>query len=106
MEEIILPPKFTRALAEVTNETRPDVALEMIIKDYAKMRLNGSIEKIKDFEKKWGMEFDEFKEKCKSNSLPDEKDPYSWEVEKDYRDWESFITLKSHYEEILERWAI
>ena len=40
------------------------------------------------------MSFDEFKERCGHDELPDKSDPYSWEVEEDFREWEAAETLK------------
>ncbi|RCV65090.1 hypothetical protein C5S53_05495 [Methanophagales archaeon] len=50
------------------------------------------------------MTFDEFKERCGHDELPDKSDPYSWEVEEDFREWEAAETPKKHYSRILDRY--
>ena len=62
------------------------------------MKLIDLEEKREIFETKWQSEFSQFQEKIKNNNLG--KDPYSYEVESDYWEWEDTITLIDHYESI------
>ncbi|KPA18182.1 hypothetical protein MHK_001645 [Candidatus Magnetomorum sp. HK-1] len=57
---------------------------------------------ISSFEKKWKMNFIEFKKGLKNNSLG--KDIYSFEIEKDFWSWEEAFTLKTHYETVQKEW--
>jgi len=67
--------------------------------------LEEATKKIEAFEDKWAISFDEFKERCGHDELPDKSDPYSWEVEEDFREWETAKTLKEHYSRILDRYT-
>jgi len=42
------------------------------------------------------MSFEEFSRRCKEGTLG--VDPYSWEVERDFWEWERAETLLKHYE--------
>ena len=55
---------------------------------------------IAELEAKWGISFEAFSAKCAEGTLA--HDAYSYEVEKDFWDWEQAITLKQHYESISE----
>ncbi len=46
------------------------------------------------------MIFEEFKKRYARDELPDKRDPYSWAVEEDFREWEAAETLKKHYQRI------
>ena len=79
--------------------------VNIVIKDFLERRLEEAIKKIDAFEDKWAIRFDEFKERCGHDELPDKSDPYSWEVEEDFREWEAAETLKKHYSHILDRYT-
>ena len=48
------------------------------------------------------MSFEEFSDACQKGKL--EKEKYSYEVEKDFWEWERVITLKHHYQELGIQW--
>jgi hypothetical protein len=100
---IILTPRISHILVEATNEPRVDIALNIVINDFLERRLEEAVKKIEAFEDKWAICFDEFKERCGNDELPDKRDPYSWEVEEDFRGWEAAEILKKHYSRILDR---
>jgi hypothetical protein len=102
---IVLPPRISHILVEATNEPRVDRALDIVIKDFLERRLEEAIKKIEAFEEKWDMIFEEFKKRCGHDELPDKCDPYSWEVEEDFREWEAAETLKEHYTRMLDRYT-
>jgi len=79
-------------------------SVNIVINDFLERRLEEAIKKIEAFEDKWTIRFDEFKERCGHDELPDKSDPYSWEVEEDFREWEAAETLKKHYSQILDRY--
>ena len=79
-------------------------SVNIVINDFLERRLEEAIKKIEAFEDKWTIRFDEFKERCGHDELPDKSDPYSWEVEEDFREWEAAETLKKHYSHILDRY--
>ena len=77
---IVLPTRISHVLVEATNEPRVDIALNIVITDFLERRLEEAIKKIDAFEDKWAMSFDEFKERCGHDELPNKSDPYSSEV--------------------------
>ena len=75
---------------EVVNITRKVISEENIEKGMAKLLYNETRRKLIEYElldrnlaKKYGMSFDEFREKKMIEKLG-----YTWEVEKDYQNWE------------------
>ncbi len=75
---------------EVVNITRKVISEENIERGMAKLLYNETRRKLIEYElldrnlgKKYGMSFDEFREKKMIEKLR-----YSWEVEKDYQNWE------------------
>ncbi len=47
------------------------------------------------------MSYEEFKRRILGSD-----ESYRYDVEKDFWEWESLITLKKYYEELRKRWAI
>lgn len=66
------------------------------------MKIKNLEETIDNFQKKWGMNFEEYKSNIVKNTL--QNDRYSFECEKDFWEWEEAITLKNHYETIKNQW--
>jgi len=97
-DNIVLPPHIAASLAKVVREVRPAIALEKLIRDYLHLKLEILAIKISKFESRYGLTFKEFKKACSERTL--DKDPFSHEVEEDYREWESLITLRDYYEEL------
>jgi len=89
MDTVVLPKATYNVLHHLTGETRPDVALSIVIKDLIHLRLDSVTTKIAAFEKKYGVSFTEFEEKWRSGVIPD---PFSFSVEQDYWSWEAAIT--------------
>ena len=56
------------------------------------------LRRIDGFESKWAMTFADFANACQSDTLG--QDPYSYEVESDYWEWEAAVTLLADYGEI------
>jgi len=71
-------------------------------------RVSGIIEiaflmqQIEAFESKWEGTFEEFSERCQAGTLG--QDPYAYEVESDFWDWEKAETLLQHYGALQIRW--
>lgn len=99
--ELALPPRLAESLLEITREPEPDMALINLMHEFIELKLESINEKMKKYERKWNMNFKKFKKACKENKL--KKDTYSYEVEKDYREWEALVTLKEYYERLRER---
>jgi len=52
--------------------------------------------------KLWNMQFDKFKEKSSKGEI--DQDIFSYDVERDFWDWERADTLKKHYESMRTQW--
>lgn len=85
-----------KALADITGETRLDTAISATLKDAVEHRLEIVGNGIKNFEKKYGMGFSEFKKKWNEGKI---KNKFSYSVEKDYLEWETLVTRKKRLEE-------
>jgi len=96
MTTVVLPKGTIRALHEITGEARPEVALVLVLKDAVSYRLESIDEKLRMFEEKYGMTFEEFKERWERE---DREEDYSWEAEQDYLEWEALVTRKRRLEE-------
>lgn len=99
---ITLSPKLGEILIEITQTPNIDMALRKIISEYLELKLKELQEKIKAYEDKRGLSFEEFSAKCRNKSLS--QDVYSYEVERDFWEWEKLETLKKHYHELKSRW--
>ncbi|HMY67155.1 MAG TPA: hypothetical protein PK453_16050 [Leptospiraceae bacterium] len=73
-------------------------ALQNVLTEYIQLKLFSLQKTLGEYEDKWGFSFSQFQEKIKTNTLG--KDPYSYEVEKDYWDWEDTVTLIEHFQSI------
>jgi len=62
--------------------------------DYIDMKLVQLRQQVRAFESKWGMTFAEFSERCAANTLG--QDPYAYDVESDFWEWEKAVTLLQH----------
>lgn len=92
-----LPPEISRTLVEVTDNSGVEDALNKVLISYLDAKIEDKRDVIEGFEQKWGMDFEEFKDRTSENNLPDDSDPYSREVEKDFREWEAAVTLLQKY---------
>ncbi len=98
----VVSPKLGEVLVKATHSKDIDDALNKIFSEYLELKLKTLQEKIDEFQKKWNMNFDEFKRQFKEGIL--KKDSYSFGTETDYWQWEEAETLKKHYEEIKGQW--
>ena len=90
---------------EMVNLTRKVISEENIERGMAKLLYNETRRKLIEYElldrnlaKKYGMSFDEFREKKMI-----EKFGYTWEVEKDYQNWEIARDGIETMEEIIDK---
>ncbi len=98
----VMSPKLGEVLVKATHSKDIDDALNKIFSEYLELKLKTLREAIEEFQKKWGMSFEEFKRHFKEGTL--REDTYSFNTEKDYWQWEEDETLKKHYEEIKGQW--
>lgn len=97
IESMALKP-LHRVLSQLTGEDRFEVALHLATKELAQLRLQESYRLIKSFENRYGMAFDQFQQAWESGEFPA---PRSYEVEKDYWEWEAALTDRDRLKEIL-----
>ena len=97
-----ISPKVGEFLIKTTGSKDIDDAFSRVLLEYLELKLKYLVEIINDFQKKWEMNFDEFKKRSKEGML--KKDVYSFDTERDYRQWEEAETLKKHYDEMKKQW--
>jgi len=103
MEEIVLPSSIARILLEITKSNDLRSALLRLIHDYIRLKLDEIACKIKKFEEKYGMTFEEFVDKIKRGEFGNKA--FSFEIERDFWEWESLVTLKKYYETLWRKWV-
>jgi hypothetical protein len=91
-----------RALTTLTGEPRFDVALHLALKDSIDHRLDKINKAIHDLEQKYGMSFEQFMMQGEAGTLPDQ---FSFEVERDYLEWDGLMSRKHKIEKI-GQWLI
>jgi len=99
---VTLSPRLGELLTKATQTPDIEAALWKVLSEYLDLKSDKLSEQIAEFEQKWGMSFEEFSRRCKEREL--EKDAYSYEVEKDFWEWEKALTLRRHYEALRSRW--
>ena len=97
-----IPKQTKKILADITGESRLNVAISMTLKDAAKYRLSEINKRIKKFNEKYKIDFDKFEKLWKEGKI---KDKFSYNVEKDYLEWDSLVTRKNKLERIL-KWMV
>lgn len=100
---VSMPPQLGALLTEIAEIPDIGMALRKVLSEYLELKRGALDERIVAFEAKWGMSFDEFSRKCAEGTLPE--DAYSYEVEKDFWEWEQAVTLKRHYESLRLQWV-
>ena len=93
IEENIVSKQLYKILTNLTGETRFDVALHLATKDLLQLKLQETDRTIRTFEEQYRMNFDDFKRIWEEGKI---KNRYSYEVEKDYWDWEALVTNRGH----------
>ena len=91
-----------RALIELTGQPQLDVAILVMLRDAIEHRLEKINVALEAYERKYGMPFQEFEAQGQSGELTDR---FSYEVEKDYFEWDSLVTRKRKLEETY-RWLV
>lgn len=99
---ITVSPQIGEFLIRVTHIPDIDAALKKVLSEYIELKIIDISEKKKVYELKWNMSFREFKEACKDKTV--KADVFSYEVEKEFWEWESLDTLLHYYEDIKSRW--
>jgi hypothetical protein len=96
--EIISKPVY-RVLSDLTQESRVEVALPLAMKDWVRLRLKEAQERREMFRERYGMDFQTFQEAWEKGRIPDK---HSYEVERDYWEWEAAVTDVERLQEMQE----
>ncbi len=99
MIEATISKPIHKILADLTGEIRFDVALHLATKDLVRLKLREAGEQRKRFEERYQMEFEAFKQAWNEGQIPNK---YSYEVERDYWEWEASVTDERRLRETLE----
>ena len=99
---VSMPPQLGGLLTELAEVPDIGMALRKVLYEYLELKCKALKERIAAFEAKWDMSFDEFSRKCAEGTLAE--DAYSYEVERDFWEWEQAVTLQSHYESLRLQW--
>jgi hypothetical protein len=89
---------ITKVLMELTGEPRIELAILDLVKDAVEHRIEKLEKEIKFFEKKYGMNFEEFKKRFEKNEI---QNSYSYDVEMDYLEWEGLVSRVEKYTKML-----
>lgn len=89
--------ELTKLAQEVTGRDNPEEALEVALRSYLERKIDDYQQDIQDLEAKYGMNFEEFKER-----LGKELD-LSWQHERDFMRWEEAVTNLNHFHQLLDR---
>lgn len=99
---ISVSPRIGVVLSEVTETPDLETAMWQVLTEYIDLKSWALLERIYEFEARWGMTFVDFAERMKADQLG--QDPYAYEVERAYWEWEEIETLRKHYEDVRVRW--
>ncbi|MFH0925181.1 MAG: hypothetical protein V1872_06050 [bacterium] len=97
-----LSPKLGEFLLKVTRMADMDMALRKVFHEYLDLKLAEINKEIDKFEGKWKMSFNEFLERNKKNEIGN--DIFSYEIEREFWEWERLDTLKKYNEELRIQW--
>ena len=96
--DVISKPIY-RILSDLTQEPRLEVALPLAIKDWVRLKLKETSEQREAFERRYGMEFHAFKRAWNEGLVEND---HSYEVERDYWEWEATITDEERLRQMSE----
>ena len=94
---LTLSPQVGDLLLKVTHSQDLEEALHKVLREYLDLKIDSLAAEISRLEEKWVCSFAEFREKT--------KEEYTYEVEREFWEWERLETLKSHYQALRERWS-
>jgi len=97
-----VPPHIASFLTRITDVPDVEAALIKVLSEYVDFKTESLRQRIQSFESKWKMSFDEFSEPDNTKKLG--YDPYSYEVESDFWEWEQTETLLRHYDSMRAGW--
>jgi len=96
--DVISKPVY-QVLSDLTQESRLEVALPLAIKDWVRLKLKETREQRETFQQRYGMDFSAFKQAWDEGHIADK---HSYEVERDYWEWEATVTDEERLQQMLE----
>lgn len=102
MLETVISKPIYRVLTDLTQQPRVEVSLPLAIKELVTLKLTEANERCHAFEQRYGMEFESFRDAWNEDHIPDR---YSYEVERDYWDWEAAVTDRQKLVEMMDSLA-
>ncbi len=102
MSKVMLPLRVGALLMQVTEAPDLETALWKVLSEYIELKTERLRQSIQEFEIKWEMPFAEFAQRCADGTLG--QDPYAYQVESDYWEWEATETLLQHYKGLQTQW--
>jgi hypothetical protein len=96
--DVISKPMY-RVLTDLTQESRVEVALPLAVKDWVRLKLKEARGQQEEFQQRYAMDFDTFKQSWQQGRISDR---HSYEVERDYWEWEAAVTDQERLQEMLE----
>lgn len=99
MIETTISKPVQRLLTDLTGEARFDVALHLAVKDLIRLKLKEAERQRLEFEERYQMQFEAFKQAWDERHIADK---YTYEVERDYWEWEAAFTDEKRLREMLE----
>lgn len=89
MAETLISKPIHNILTDLTGEPRLEVALYLAVKDLVRLKLKEAEAQRKQFEKRYRMSFEAFKQAWDEGRIADR---HAYEVERDYWEWEAAVT--------------
>jgi hypothetical protein len=95
MSTLVLPKQVSQAMVELTGEPREDLALVMLMREYARHKLEEIDTALQQYEQKYGMSFEAYSQIWNSEDRPEQ---YTHAAEWDYLEWEALVTRRKRLE--------
>jgi hypothetical protein len=99
MDTDVISKPLYQILSDLTRESRLEVALPLAIKDLIRLKLKEASEQREAFERRYGMDFRAFKQAWQDGHIADR---HSYEVERDYWEWEAAVTDEERLHQMSE----
>lgn len=98
IESVISKPIY-RVLTDLTRESRVEVALPLAMKELVRLKLKEARKQREAFERQYGMDFRAFEQAWDEGRIADR---HSYEVERDYWEWEAAASDEDRLQQMLE----
>ena len=102
MLETVISKPIYRVLADLTQQSRMEVALPLAVKELVSLKLAEADGHCQVFEDRYGMNFESFRTSWSDGRI---SKPHSYEVERDYWEWEAAVTDQQKLAQMLDSLA-